>query len=302
MNEYVEIHEEIAEALAGGKPVVALESTIISHGMPHPENISMALEVERLVRENGATPATIAILDGKIHVGLTREQIVRIASGQNIYKATIRDIPRLLALNLAGATTVAATAYAAQLAGIRFFATGGLGGVHRGVNDTFDISADLTAMASLNICIFSSGVKSILDIPKTLELMETLGIAVYGYETDRFPGFYVRDTGCPVEKIGKEELVKLLRVKEKLGLGGCVSVNVPVPAQNELDPRMVESTIARALEEAEEQGVSGKNVTPFLLARVKESTQGRSLHANIALVKNNAITAAQVAAAYYEGR
>lgn len=302
MHEYLEIQEEIAEALKSGKPVVALESTIISHGMPHPENVAMALEVERLVRENGAIPATIAILDGKIRIGLNRSQIERLGSGRNIYKATVRDIPKLLALNIPGATTVAATAYAAQLAGIQFFATGGLGGVHRGVNETFDISADLAAMASLNVCIFSAGVKSILDIPKTLELMETLGIAVYGYETDRFPGFYVRDTGCPVEKIGKEELVKLLRVKEKLGLGGCVSVNVPVPEQDELDPQLVESTIARALQEADDQGISGKAVTPFLLARIKESTGGQSLRANISLVRNNAITAARVAAAYYESR
>jgi len=298
MNEYLEIREEAAAALAAGKPVVALESTIISHGMPHPENVATALEVERIVRENGATPATIAILDGKIRVGLTPDEIERLGSGRKVHKATIRDIPKLLALNLEGATTVAATAYAAQLAGIRFFATGGLGGVHRGASETFDISADLTAMASLNVCIFSAGVKSILDIPKTLELMETLGIAVYGYETDRFPGFYVRDTGYPVEKIGPDELVKLLKVKEKLGLGGCVSVNVPVPAEHELDPELVEATIASALEEAHRKGISGKEVTPFLLARIKESTGGRSLAANIALVKNNAATAARVAAAF----
>jgi len=298
MNEYLEIREEAAAALAAGKPVVALESTIISHGMPHPENVATALEVERIVRENGATPATIAILDGKIRVGLTPDEIERLGSGRKVHKATIRDIPKLLALNLEGATTVAATAYAAQLAGIRFFATGGLGGVHRGASETFDISADLAAMASLNVCIFSAGVKSILDIPKTLELMETLGIAVYGYETDRFPGFYVRDTGYPVEKIGPDELVKLLKVKEKLGLGGCVSVNVPVPAEHELDPELVEATIASALEEAHRKGISGKEVTPFLLARIKESTGGRSLAANIALVKNNAATAARVAAAF----
>ena len=298
MNEYLDIREEAAAALAAGKPVVALESTIISHGMPHPENVETALEVERIVRENGATPATIAILDGKIRVGLTPDEIKRLGSGRKVHKATIRDIPKLLALNLEGATTVAATAYAAQLAGIRFFATGGLGGVHRGASETFDISADLAAMASLNVCIFSAGVKSILDIPKTLELMETLGIAVYGYETDRFPGFYVRDTGYPVEKIGPDELVKLLKVKEKLGLGGCVSVNVPVPAEHELDPELVEATIASALEEAHRKGISGKEVTPFLLARIKESTGGRSLAANIALVKNNAATAARVAAAF----
>lgn len=302
MNEWLKIDDEIAEALASGKPVVALESTIISHGMPHPDNVATALEVERLVRETGAYPATIAILEGKIRVGLTREQIERLGSGEKVYKATIRDLPKLLALNMTGSTTVAATAYAAQLAGIKFFATGGLGGVHRGASETFDISADLTALANLNVCIFSSGAKSILDIPKTLELLETLGVAFYGYETDRYPGFYVRDSGNPVERIGKEELVKLLRVKEQLGLGGCVSVNVPVPAEDELDPRIVESTIARALEEAGEQGISGKAVTPFLLARIKESTQGRSLQANIALIKNNAVTAAQVAVAYCGSR
>ncbi len=299
MNEFLKINEEVSAALAAGKPVVALESTIISHGMPYPDNVSMALDVEQLIRENGAVPATIAILDGKIHIGLNKEEIERLGTDKNVFKASFRDFPKVLALNMMGATTVAATAYAAELAGIKFFATGGLGGVHRGVNETYDISADLTTMASLNICIVSAGVKSILDIPKTLEYLETIGVAVYGYETDRYPGFYVRDSGNPVEKIGKDELVKLLKVKEKLGLKGCVSVNVPIPEEAELDPQLVESTISKALEEAEGLGISGKAVTPFLLSRIKESTKGQSLQSNIKLMKNNAKTAAQIAAAYH---
>lgn len=296
---FLKINEEVSTALAENKPIVALESTIISHGMPYPANVSMALEVEDLIRENGAVPATIAILDGKICVGLSKDEIERLGTDKHAYKASFRDLPKVISGKLVGATTVATTAYAAELAGIKFFATGGLGGVHRGVTETFDISADLTTMANLNTCIISAGVKSILDIPKTLEFLETIGVAVYGYETNRYPGFYVRDSGYPVEQIGLTELIELLRIKEQLNVKGAVSVCVPIPEEAELDPVLVESTISAALEEAERLGISGKEVTPFLLSKIKESSGGKSLSSNIALMKNNAKTAAHIAAAYY---
>ncbi|SCW76897.1 pseudouridine-5'-phosphate glycosidase [Paenibacillus tianmuensis] len=296
---FLKINEEVRTALAENKPIVALESTIISHGMPYPSNVNMALEVEQLIRENGAVPATIAILDGKICVGLSKEEIERLGTDKNVFKASFRDLPKVISGNLVGATTVATTAYAAELAGIKFFATGGLGGVHRGVNETFDISADLTTMANLNTCIVSAGVKSILDIQKTIEYLETIGVAVYGFETDRYPGFYVRDSGYSVEKIEMQQLIDLLKVKEQLNVKGSVSVCVPIPVEAELDPALVENTIAAALEEAGRSGINGKEVTPFLLSKIKESSGGKSLSSNIALMKNNAKTAAKIASAYF---
>ncbi|MCP3776634.1 pseudouridine-5'-phosphate glycosidase [Paenibacillus sp. MZ04-78.2] len=296
---FLKINEEVRTALAENKPIVALESTIISHGMPYPSNVNMALEVEQLIRENGAVPATIAILDGKICVGLSKEEIERLGTDKNVFKASFRDLPKVISGNLVGATTVATTAYAAELAGIKFFATGGLGGVHRGVNETFDISADLTTMANLNTCIVSAGVKSILDIPKTIEYLETIGVAVYGFETDRYPGFYVRDSGYSVEKIGMQQLIDLLKVKEQLNVKGSVSVCVPIPVEAELDPALVENTITAALEEAGRSGINGKEVTPFLLSKIKESSGGKSLSSNIALMKNNAKVAAKIASAYF---
>lgn len=293
------INEEVKAALDESKPIVALESTIISHGMPYPDNVSMALEVEELIRKEGAVPATIAVMDGNICIGLSEEEIRRLGNSEDAIKTSIRDLPRVLAEKKVGATTVAATAYCADLAGIRFFATGGLGGVHRGAEETYDISADLSTLANCNICIVSAGVKSILDIPKTLEYMETLGIPVYGYETDRYPGFYVRDSGQPVEQISKDELVGLLKTKEELGLTRSVVVGVPVPEESELDPNLIEKTISDALLEANRSGISGKDVTPFLLSKVKDKTGGESLKTNIALMKNNAKTAADIAVAYH---
>ncbi|MFB6367192.1 pseudouridine-5'-phosphate glycosidase [Paenibacillus elgii] len=296
---FLKINEEVRTALAENKPIVALESTIISHGMPYPSNVNMALEVEQLIRENGAVPATIAILDGKMCIGLSKEEIERLGTDKNVFKASFRDLPKVISGKLVGATTVATTAYAAELAGIKFFATGGLGGVHRGVNETFDISADLTTMANLNTCIVSAGVKSILDIQKTIEYLETIGVAVYGFETDRYPGFYVRDSGYSVEKIEMQQLIDLLKVKEQLNVKGAVSVCVPIPEEAELDPALVENTISAALEEAERSGINGKEVTPFLLSKIKESSGGKSLASNIALMKNNAKTAAKIASAYF---
>lgn len=293
------IHDEVKAALAEGRAVVALESTIISHGMPYPENVKMALEVDQLIREQGAVPATIALMDGYICIGLSPEQIERLGTAENVVKASERDIPRVLSAKQIGATTVAATAYAAHQAGIRFFATGGLGGVHRGVQETFDISADLPALAKYDVCVFSSGVKSILDISKTLEYLETSGVPVYGYETDRYPGFYVRDSGLPIESINQEELVRLLATKDQLGLQYAVAVAVPIPESHALERETVEELIAGALKEAEAVGIAGKPITPFLLAKIKENTGGTSLVSNIALMKNNATVAAKAAVAYH---
>ncbi|HET7578497.1 MAG TPA: pseudouridine-5'-phosphate glycosidase [Bacillales bacterium] len=297
--DYIKVNEEVQSALAESRPVVALESTIISHGMPYPDNIRMALEVEDLIRKQGAVPATIAIMDGQIRVGLSKEEIERLGNSEEVYKTSIRDFPRVLSAKMMGATTVAATAYAASKAGIRFFATGGLGGVHRDVPETFDVSADLMALAKSNICLVSAGAKSILDIPKTLEYLETLGVPVYGYETDHYPGFYVRNSGQQVEKVSHSELVDLLKVKEQMDFEGAVVVGVPVPEESELDPDLVEKTINDALLQANRAGITGKEVTPFLLSKMEEKTGGESLKTNIALMKNNATTAAKIAAAYY---
>ncbi|MBE3595754.1 MAG: pseudouridine-5'-phosphate glycosidase [Hydrogenibacillus sp.] len=302
------IHPEVAEALARGFPVVALESTIISHGMPYPDNVRTALDVERVIRAAGAVPATIALLDGKIRIGLSEDDIERLGSsgsggtGSGAVKASVKDIPRVLAAKEIGATTVAATAHAASLAGIRFFATGGIGGVHRGAEETFDISADLVALSRTKICIVSAGVKSILDIGKTLELFETLGIPVYGFETDRYPGFYVRDSGYSVEAIDLPTLVALLKIQDELDLRHAVHVAVPIPEAEALDPAFVEETIRQALREAERQGIAGKAVTPFLLSRLVEQSGGKTLQANIALIKHNAETTAKIAAAYQNAK
>ncbi|WP_281356900.1 pseudouridine-5'-phosphate glycosidase [Piscibacillus halophilus] len=297
---YLKISEEVQNALDSGKPIVALESTIISHGFPYPNNVELANEVEETIRSLGVVPATIAILDGQIHVGLSKDEIELLGKAPDAYKTSIHDIPRVLSSKKIGATTVAATMYAAQLAGIRFFATGGLGGVHHGVNESFDISADLPTLAKTKVCIVSAGVKSILDIPKTVEYLETLGVPIYGYETDRYPSFYTRDAGLPVEKIDKTSLVQLLRTQDELDLNHAVSVVVPIPEEDELDPDLIEGTINDALKEANENGITGKKVTPFLLAKISEQTKGDSVKANISLMLNNAKTAALIAKEYHQ--
>ncbi|MBB6455075.1 pseudouridine-5'-phosphate glycosidase [Salirhabdus euzebyi] len=290
--------DEVREALDQKKPIVALESTIISHGMPYPENVEMASTVEEIIRQEGAVPATIAIMDGFIKIGLTPEEIERLATEKGVVKTSIRDLPGVLASKQTGATTVATTSYAANEAGIRFFATGGLGGVHRNVAEHLDISADLITLAKCNICIVSAGVKSILDIPKTLELLETLGVAVYGFETDRYPGFYFQDTGIPVPSGSVQQLANIMKVKEHLSLEQAIHVAVPVPTEDAMDKQFIQGIIDEALVEADEQHVSGKDITPFLLAKIKDKTGGDSLKANISLVKNNAKIAAQIAVRY----
>ncbi|MFA1821508.1 pseudouridine-5'-phosphate glycosidase [Virgibacillus oceani] len=298
--QYLKINEEVQTALDEGKPVVALESTIISHGFPYPQNVELAMEVEKTIREEGAIPATIAIIDGHIHVGLTEDEIELLGKSPDAFKTSIHDIPKVLSSKQTGATTVAATMYAAELAGLRFFATGGLGGVHYGVNESYDISADLLTLAKTKVCVVSAGVKSILDIPKTVEYLETNGVPVYGYETDKYPSFYTRDSGLPVQKIDKQSLVQLLKTQDDLNMNHAVSVVVPIPEEEELEPEVIDKTIKEALKEADENGISGKQVTPFLLSRIKDQTEGKSVKANFALMINNARTAAQIAKEYYK--
>lgn len=297
----IEVLPEVAEALASGAPVVALESTIISHGMPFPTNVEMANEVEALIRSLGATPATIAVLDGVCRVGLTADQLHTLATDGHIHKATTRDLPWLLATHRHGATTVAATMRIAALAGIRVFATGGIGGVHRGAATSFDVSADLTELAETPVAVVSAGIKSILDIGLTLERLETLGVPVVVNGSDEFPSFYSRTSGLPAPRRldGADEIAAFLDAAwNTLGLSTGVSIANPIPAADEIPRAEISGLIEAALAELDAQGVVGQDVTPFLLSRIVEATGGRSLKTNVALVRSNATLAAQVAVAY----
>jgi pseudouridylate synthase len=301
VNEYLELSAEAADALSSGGPVVALESTIISHGMPYPSNVETALRVEAAVRGAGAVPATIAILGGKLRAGLEADQIEALGrAGPAVLKASRRDLPRAVALGLDGATTVAATMIVAAMAGIRVFATGGIGGVHRGAERSWDVSADLEELARTEVAVVCAGAKSILDLPKTLEYLETKGVPVIGFGTGEFPAFYTSRSGIRLEERADsaEEVARLLRAKWGLGLGGGVVVANPVPAAHSMEAAAIGAAIEAALDAAARAGVKGKEVTPFLLAKVKELTDGESLEANIALVLNNAVLAAGIAAAY----
>ncbi|MGY0778300.1 pseudouridine-5'-phosphate glycosidase [Azospirillum argentinense] len=292
---------EVAAALAEGRPVVALESTVISHGMPYPKNLETATALEDAVRAEGAVPATVAVLDGRIRVGLDGESLERLAKGgTSVMKLSRRDLPVALATGALGATTVAATMIAARLAGIAVFATGGLGGVHRGAETSFDVSADLDELARTSVCVVCAGAKSILDLPKTLEVLETRGVPVLGLGTDAFPAFYSRNSGLPVSHRcdNVHEVAAILRAKWELGLEGGVVLANPIPEADALDGEVMERAIAQALKDAEHHGITGKSVTPFLLAALERITGGRSLTANMALIRNNAVTAAQLAAAY----
>jgi pseudouridine-5'-phosphate glycosidase len=299
LENYLDVNPEIKSAISDGRPVVALESTIISHGMPYPKNVETALAVEQIVRDNGAVPATIAILDGRIKIGLTPDEIEVLGKSHDAVKASRRDIPFILAKGLTGATTVAATMILADLAGIRIFATGGIGGVHRGAQETFDISADLQELGKTNVAVICAGAKSILDIGLTLEYLETQGVPVVGYGTDELPAFYTSKSGYPVDYRldTTEELAKALRTKWDLGLNGGVVIANPIPAEYEMDPVVINAAISAAVKEAEEKGIKGKESTPFLLAKVKELTDGASLDSNIQLVYNNAKIGAQIAVA-----
>jgi pseudouridylate synthase len=292
--------DEVAEALAGGTPVVALESTIISHGMPYPQNVEMATEVERIIREGGAVPATIAVLVGRPRIGLSRDDLQLLATSPDVAKVSVRDLPYVVSRGTHGATTVAATMRLASLAGIAVFVTGGLGGVHRGAERTFDISADLTELSTTNVAVVSAGVKSILDIGLTLETLETLGVPVVANGTDEFPAFFSRASGhaAPMRLDTPAELAALMAAKWNLGLAGGVAIVNPIPVEDEIPSEEIAGIIDQALAEMDEQGIHGKEATPFLLGRIVEITDGASLAANIALVNNNARLGAQVARAY----
>lgn len=301
MEKYLEISKEVQEALAKGEAVVALESTIISHGMPYPQNVETALQVEEIVRKNGAIPATIAILNGKLKVGLSKDEIDYLGKkGLECTKASRRDIPFILAKGLDGATTVASTMIIAQMAGIKVFATGGIGGVHRGAETTMDISADLEELGQTNVAVICAGAKSILDIGLTLEYLETKGVPVIGYQTSELPAFYTRKSGFGVDyKVDTAlELAQALKAKWDLNLKGGVVVANPIPEEFQMDYDTITGAINNALAELEEKGIKGKESTPFLLGKVKEITGGNSLTANIQLVYNNARLGAELAREY----
>ncbi|WP_030528884.1 pseudouridine-5'-phosphate glycosidase [Phycicoccus jejuensis] len=291
---------EVREALAAGRPVVALESTIISHGMPYPANVAMAREVEQIVRDGGAVPATIAVIAGRPTVGLSDDELEMFGADGGIRKVSVRDIPHVLATGVHGATTVASTMRIAALAGIRTFVTGGLGGVHQGAETSMDVSADLTELSRTEVAVISAGVKSILDIGRTLEVLETLGVPVVGFGTDEFPSFFSRTSGLPVPMRvdTPEQVAELMHASFGLGLGVGISIANPVPAEHEMSHEDIDDVIARALAECAEQGVTGKDITPFLLGRLVELSDGRSLETNLALVRHNARVGTAIAVAY----
>jgi pseudouridylate synthase len=295
---FLDIAPEVRSALELGGAIVALESTIITHGMPHPQNVTTAREVEAIVRENGAVPATIAIIAGRIKIGLKDEELDWLGSATDVMKLSRADLPYAIAAKRHGATTVAATMISAHRAGIRVFATGGIGGVHQGVEITMDISADLDELARTPVTVVCAGAKAILDLPRTLEYLETRGVPVVGYQTDEFPAFWSRTSGlrAPMRLDHSEMIADLIRTKEILGLGGGVLVANPVPRADEIPADEMKAFIDQAVSEAKHRGVVGKAVTPFLLSFLFECTGGRSLATNIALVKNNAALAARVAA------
>ncbi|HET9654642.1 MAG TPA: pseudouridine-5'-phosphate glycosidase [Kineosporiaceae bacterium] len=297
----LELAPEVADALAAGAAVVALESTIISHGMPYPDNLATARAVEQVVRDAGAVPATIAVVAGKLRIGLDDEALERLAGAPEaageVIKASRRDLPVAVARGVTAGTTVAATMYLARLAGIAVFATGGIGGVHRGAEHTFDVSADLDELASTPVTVVCAGAKSILDLPKTLEVLETGGVPVIGYGTDEFPAFFTRTSGLPVDHRvdTAAELAAVIAAHHRLGMRGGALVANPIPQADALDPADIDARIAQAVADAEREGVTRKEVTPYLLARINELTGGRSLTANIALIRNNADLAARLA-------
>ena len=300
MNQYLDISPEVKEALAAGKPVVALESTIISHGMPYPKNVETALLVEQTIRDNGATPATIAVIGGRLKAGLSREEIEYLGkTGRGVAKASRRDLPALVARKADGATTVATTMFIAHMAGIKIFATGGIGGVHRGAEVTMDISADLEELAQTPVMVVCAGAKSILDLGLTLEYLETKGVPVIGYGTEELPAFYSRQSGFGVDYRvdSPAELAAMFRAQRELDYKGGMLVTNPIPEEYAMDKQIIDAAIEQALNEAKAQGIHGKETTPFLLAKVVELTGGDSLESNIKLVLNNARVAAQTAKA-----
>lgn len=297
LEKYLDINPEVKKALQEGRPVVALESTIISHGMPYPQNVETALKVEQIIRDNGAVPATVAILKGRLKAGLTHEEIEYLGKTKGVIKTSRRDIPFIVTKGLDGATTVASTMIIAALAGIKVFVTGGVGGVHRGATETFDISADLQELAHTNVAVVCAGAKAILDLGLTLEYLETQGVPVIGYGTEELPAFYTRKSGFKVDyRIDTAaELAAAVKAKWDLGLTGGMLITNPIPEQYSMDYDTINSAIENALKEAAEKEIKGKEATPFLLAKVKDITAGKSLEANIQLVYNNAKVGAQLA-------
>lgn len=301
MNKYIELSKEVVEAISKNQPIVALESTIISHGMPYPKNVETARRCEEIVRENGSVPATIAVLGGKLKVGLSSSELEYLGKkGQEIVKTSRRDIAYNVANKIDGATTVSATTYIAGLAGIKVFATGGIGGVHRGAETTFDISADLEELAITNVAVVCAGIKSILDLGLTMEYLETKGVPVVGYQTEVLPAFYSRESDFKVNfKMNTpQEIANVLKTKFELGLDGGMLVTNPIPEEMSMDSKTINSAIDNAIIEMDKLGIKGKEQTPYLLAKIVELTDGKSLESNIALVYNNCKLAAQISSNY----
>lgn len=297
LTEYLDFSDEVMQGIKENKAIVALESTIISHGMPYPQNIETAKNVESIIRDLGAIPATIAIINGRIKIGLNEKDLEFMGKEKNILKASRRDLPVILSKKLNAATTVASTMICANLAGIKVFVTGGTGGVHRGGENTFDISADLQELAKTNVAVVSAGAKSILDLNLTMEYLETFGVPVIGFGTDELPAFYSRKSGIKVNYRldTPKEVAEMLKVKWDLGLEGGVIIANPIPEEYSMDPKLINKAIEDALDEADEKGISGKEVTPFLLSKIKDITEGKSLKSNIQLVYNNAKVGAKIA-------
>ncbi|WP_066314983.1 pseudouridine-5'-phosphate glycosidase [Bacillus sp. FJAT-29814] len=300
MKQYITLSEEVRTAKEQGKPIVALESTIISHGMPYPQNVQTAREVEQIIRDNGAVPATIAIIDGKIKIGLSDEELEMFGKSPDVAKASRRDLAYLLATKKLGATTVAATMICAELADIHIFVTGGIGGVHRGAETTMDISADLEELGQTNVAVICAGAKSILDLGLTMEYLETKGVPVIGYQTDVLPAFFTRTSefALNLRADDVEEIASTLKVKWDLGIKGGAVIANPIPEEHAMDEQFINNIIESALKEAAERHIAGKDVTPFMLGKVKDLTEGKSLEANIALVKNNAVVGAKLAVSF----
>lgn len=298
----IRVKEEAQKALNEGRPVIALESTIISHGMPYPQNVKTALEVEKIIRDHGCVPATVGIIDGVGVVGMSEAEIEEFGKrGHSIPKVSRRDLPVIMAEKSWGATTVATTMILASRAGVEFFVTGGIGGVHRGAEKTFDVSADLEELARTNVTVICAGAKAILDLPKTLEVLETKGVPVLGYQTDELPAFYTRTSGLKVDYKIKDaaDAAAIVHAKRDLGLEGGILITNPIPEEYSMDPAVINKVIDEAIVEMDEKGIKGKECTPFLLAKVAEITKGKSLEANIRLVYNNAAVGSEIAKEYY---
>ncbi|MCO4330657.1 pseudouridine-5'-phosphate glycosidase [Staphylococcus hyicus] len=300
MNQYVEFSREVQNAKLNHLPIVALESTIISHGMPYPQNVHMAKNVEHIIREHGAVPATIALIDGKIKIGLEESELELLAKSDNVAKVSRRDLAEVIAQKSIGATTVASTMICAALADIKFFVTGGIGGVHRGSEETMDISADLDELSKTDVTVICAGAKSILDLPKTMEYLETKGVPVIGYQTDELPAFFTRKSGVKLNSMAKhiDDIASICKVKHDLELDGGMVIANPVPEKDQLDKDYIDAIINAAIKEADQKGIRGKDATPFLLSKIVEKTEGQSLATNIKLVENNAAVGAQIAVSY----